>query len=221
MHNIMLLSVRAVGRLLDRPNHPLPMLLASIFEHSGKLIYPRYTKWHNENKTKKLESILHAWLSTLDFTGHSFIFHPTLWKSTTSHENIFAVQSCYAYRIQLSVLGPNACAVPTFKSLVIPAYPGSPLLCITSFHQPTSPTSVCSEWTKLTPFTSFSGAGFLKQHAKLYSASQASKVHHVDNNCSAGKSVIKAKVSSRKYTTVYKLRAHLVSLAVQESRRNK
>lgn len=34
-----------------------PSYIAFILEHSGKFIYPRYTKWHNDYETKKARKL--------------------------------------------------------------------------------------------------------------------------------------------------------------------
>lgn len=123
MHDIMLLSVKAVSRWVSCPNQPLPLLLAFILEHRGKFIYPRYTKWSNDNETNKAQKLhlkchgyVYPWTSQ-----DSFIFHPTRWKSTTSHENILAVQSRY---VRLS--NSTICAWPQY-------------LCCAYFQKPSLP----------------------------------------------------------------------------------
>lgn len=127
-----------------------------------------------QKKARKLHVVCVA-ISLSDFTGHSFIFHQTRRKSTTSHENILALISRYAYQIQLSVLGLCLCRAYFQK----PRYPS--LTCLFSImHHPISPTYksvLCSEQTKIAPFTSLTGAVLVKQcGAKLCRASQTSKV---------------------------------------------
>lgn len=93
----------------DCPNHPLPLLLAFILEHSGKFIYPRYTKWHNDYETKKARKLHFGCHGHTPLGLHRTQFH----LSSDSMKEHYFPRKYLCCSISLRLSNSTICAWPT------------------------------------------------------------------------------------------------------------